>query len=203
MLSCGYSAMNGCQCFLLSWVVVPPEGGGCCKDTPPNTTGSSHCTKPTPPRCFTPMSLKCAFFSKLSNTHSVFSSPLSQGFPGGSQMLKWVGTLWDQLEGKDPRPPFTLWVPLSYGKAGEKLGQEKASSTKVVFINRPVSVPLSRGRSTSQSLTALLHPLRPNCLPTELRAESAWISSQCDTRAQRDPQRPWHCHVPQDRARRQ
>lgn len=73
-------------------------------------------------------------------------------------MHKQVGTSQRQLESKDPRPPFTLCIPLGYAvwkhsvghrrqrKAGEKSGQDKASPTKVVFINRHAAVPLSRGR---------------------------------------------------------
>lgn len=104
--------------FMLSWVLVPSEGGGCCKDTSPNTAGSSHCTKPTPLRCFMPMSLKYAFSSKHSNTHSVFGSAHSPDFPGGSQMHKWVGTSVEPTGGQGSKASI---YPESL-PAGRKLG---------------------------------------------------------------------------------
>lgn len=82
--------MNGCQCFHAVLGCGALRGGRRLQGHPPSTAGSSHCTKPTPPRCFTPMSLNCAFSS--SATPTVWSVlPLLKTFPGGSQMLRWVG----------------------------------------------------------------------------------------------------------------
>lgn len=110
MLSCGYSCNEWLPVFSCCPEPWCPLRGEDAARTPQPAQLVLTLHKPTPLRCFKPMSLKSAFFNKHGNTHSVFGSTHFPDFPGDSQMHKWVGTSVEPAGGQGSKASF---YPLS------------------------------------------------------------------------------------------
>lgn len=88
-----------------------------------------------------------------------------------------------------PLCPSWLWCVKVSQEAEEswwKTRWEQGFTDKGCLYQHTPSSQCPEGGNPSSSIMALFHPLGPRFLPTEVGAEAAWTSSQCDTMAQRE-----------------